>query len=111
MANAKIELTGVTEKEIVPGYTGRFIHSETMTVAYWDIKAGHSLPTHSHVHEQIVNMLEGEFELTVDGNPLHLVPGDVVVLHSNIEHSGRAITDCRILDVFQPVRDDYVFDD
>lgn len=108
--STQLKITDVAAQEIVPGYRGRFIHSKTMTVAYWDIKAGHSLPTHSHVHEQIVNMLEGEFELTVDGKPLHLVPGDVVVLHANVEHSGRAITDCRILDAFQPVREDYVFE-
>ena len=107
----KIGLEEVPGHEIVPGYTAQFIHSKTMTVAYWDIKAGNSLPTHSHEHEQIVNMLEGEFELTVDGKPLRLAPGDVVVLHANVEHSGRAITDCRILDVFQPIRDDYVFED
>ena len=38
----------------------------------------------------IVNMLEGEFELVVEGNPLRLVAGDVVVLNSNVEHAGRA---------------------
>ena len=106
----KIKLDSLKAHEVVPGYKAKTIHSKTMTVVYWDIKAGESLPVHSHVHEQIVNMLEGEFELTVDGNPLHLVPGDVVVLHSNVEHAGRAITDCRILDVFQPVREDYVFE-
>jgi quercetin dioxygenase-like cupin family protein len=56
-------------------------------------------------------MLQGEFELTVEGTPLMLVAGDVVILKSGVEHAGRAITDCRILDVFQPVRQDYVFDD
>lgn len=108
--SSKITLKNIEEKEIVPGYRARFVHSESMTVAYWNISEGHSLPAHSHVHEQIVNMLEGEFELTVEGEPLRLVPGDVVVLKSGVEHAGRAITDCRILDVFQPVREDYVQD-
>ena len=102
-----IKIGDIEQREIVPGYFGRFIHSETMTVAYWDIRAGESLQIHSHEHEQIVNMLEGEFELTVDGTPLHLQPGDVVVLKSHVEHGGRAITDCKILDVFQPIRQDY----
>ena len=52
-------------------------------------------------------MLEGEFEITVGGNPLSLKPGDVVVIPGNVPHSGRAISKCRILDVFSPARDDY----
>ena len=103
----KIHLTDIEPREIVPGYFGRFIHSETMTVAYWDIKAGESLQMHSHEHEQILNMLEGEFELTVEGEPMHLKPGDIFVLKSHVKHGGKAISDCKILDVFQPVRADY----
>lgn len=109
--SSKIELSSIASQEIVPGYHGRFVHSKTMTVAHWDIKAGHTLPTHSHEHEQIVNLIEGEFELTVAGEPVHMVGGDVVVLHANVEHAGRAITDCKMIDVFQPVREDYVFND
>lgn len=94
-------------REVVPGFFGRFVHGDNVTCAYWDIQANAELPQHQHPHEQIVNMLQGEFELTVDGVPLHLKPGDVVVLPGNVPHAGRAITDCRILDVFHPIREDY----
>ena len=102
-----VEISGITSKEILPGFVGRFIHSENMTFAYWDISESAALPVHSHPHEQVVNMLEGQFELTLDGKPHSLKAGDVLVIPSNVPHSGRAITDCRILDVFQPTRDDY----
>ena len=52
-------------------------------------------------------MMEGEFELTVDGQPYHLRPGDVYVIPGDVPHSGRALTDCRIIDVWHPCRDDY----
>ncbi len=61
----KIELNSIDEKEIVPGFFARFVHSENMTIVYWNIKAGSSLPAHSHPHEQISSMIKGEFELTV----------------------------------------------
>lgn len=78
-----------------------------MTFAFWVIKKGSSLPEHSHVHEQVANMLEGEFELTIDGVTQVLRPGSVASIPSHVRHAGRAITDCRILDVFSPVREDY----
>ena len=101
------KLDTVNEREIVPGFHGKLIYSEQMTHAYWRIEAGRQLPEHSHVHEQVVNMLEGEFELVLDGFPHRLVPGDVLVIASGVPHSGKAITDCVILDVFHPCRDDY----
>ena len=102
-----LSLADVPEKTPVPGFHARFVHSATMTVAHWRIEAGAVLPEHEHVHEMIVNMLEGEFELTVGGEARVLRAGDVAVIGSNVPHSGRAVTDCRILDVFHPVRDDY----
>lgn len=102
-----IHLSDVQGKQIVEGYNGKFLHSANMTLVYWDIKKDAPLPEHSHVHEQVVNMLEGEFELVVDGVPHHLKPGDVFIVPSNARHSGKAITDCRILDVFYPIREDY----
>jgi quercetin dioxygenase-like cupin family protein len=94
-------------KELIPGFHGRFIHGEQMTVAYWEIEAGAILPEHAHHHEQIANLLQGEFELTVAGETRHLKPGSVAVIPSNVPHSGRALTKCRIMDIFCPARLEY----
>ena len=101
------ELTAEKSKELLPGFTGVFIHSERMTHAYWTVKAGAELPSHSHDHEQVATVLEGEFEITIDGETKKVTVGDVAVIGSGLTHSGKAITDCRILDVFSPVREDY----
>ncbi|HRI22161.1 MAG TPA: cupin domain-containing protein [Panacibacter sp.] len=93
--------------EIFPGFTGRFVHTATMTLVFWDVKAGSTVPEHSHVHEQMANVLEGSFELTVDGSTQVLMPGIAAVIPSGIKHSGRAVTDCKLFDIFSPVREDY----
>lgn len=102
-----IELEKIPQKELIPGYNVRFVHSENVTIAYWEIKAGRKLPEHSHVHEQISHAISGDFELTVDEKVIRLKPGQIVIIPSNAKHSGLAITDCKMTDVFYPVREDY----
>lgn len=93
--------------EITRGFIARMIHTENMTLAFVDVEAGAMLPEHSHPHEQVTNLLEGQFEFVLDGQTLLLEAGSSVVIPSNVKHSGRALSPCRILDVFQPVREDF----
>jgi len=97
-------------REIMPGFHGKFEHSEKATLAFWEIDEEAELPSHNHPHEQIATVYKGRFELTIDGETRILEPGMVATIPSNAIHSGRAITDCEITDVFVPVREDYIFD-
>ena len=94
-------------KEYGKGVKADFVHSENMTVAFWLIPEGTSLPAHEHPHEQIINLREGEFELTVGNKTERLTAGSVVVIPSGKVHSGRAVTACRVIDTFHPVRKDF----
>ena len=102
-----MKIEDLEQRELIPGTSVRFIHGDRMTVAHWHFAPGIPLPEHSHQHEQITNIVEGEFELTVSGEPITLRGGDYLVIPPDAVHSGRSITECRILDVFCPVRDDY----
>ena len=78
-----------------------------MTFVYWDIKAGSLLPGHSHPHEQVVNVLEGELEFNLGGDVQIMKAGQVAVIPGDVEHSAKGVTDCKVIDVFYPVREDY----
>jgi quercetin dioxygenase-like cupin family protein len=101
------DLATIASKDLVPGYPAKLIHTENMTLSFLEVKAGCTLPEHSHFHEQISIVMEGEFQLTIDGEPIRFGPGKIVLIPSNAKHSGLAITDCKLMDVFNPVREDY----
>lgn len=103
----RIALDSVPAREIFPGYVARIVHSGRTSHSWVDVAAGASFPEHQHPHEQVVNVLEGELELTCEGQRHRLTAGVVYVIPPNVPHAGRAVTTCRVLDVFAPVREDY----
>ena len=102
-----IQLSEIEPREITKGFKAKYIHSESMTVAFLEVTAGAMMPVHQHVHEQISQVVEGKFELTVNGVRNIIEPGSVTVIAPHVPHGGVAITDCRLMDIFSPVREDY----
>lgn len=104
-----IDISTLDEKEVIKGYRGTTIHTGSLTFMYWTVEEGAVMPMHSHIHEQVANILKGEFELTIEGQTQLLVPGMVAVIPPNAKHGGKAVTACELLDVFNPEREDYKF--
>jgi quercetin dioxygenase-like cupin family protein len=105
--NEIMQWSKIKPRTVIPGFVGRFIHSDTMTFVLWEIAAGAVLPDHAHIHEQVVHLYEGEFEMTVEDKTMRLSSGMVFAIPANARHHGHAITDCRVMDVFYPIREDY----
>jgi quercetin dioxygenase-like cupin family protein len=102
-----IDLSSLPVKEPAPGYRAVFVHSRNMTLAYWEVEEGAVMPEHSHPHEQVASVIEGRFELTIAGEPRVLDKGSAAVIPSHTPHGGKALTRCRLIDAFHPVREDY----
>ena len=97
----------IIPKELVAGIKGYYAHGNQLTFGYVEIKAGSNLPAHHHVHEQITYIIEGQLDMMIGGEPYSLTPGMYHVIPSNTPHSAIAVTDCKAIDVFNPVREDY----
>lgn len=102
-----VTLADLAQREPFPGYAGRFLHGAGMSAAHWTVRQGAGFPEHRHPHEQIAMVVEGRFEMTVAGETRVLDAGTVAVIPPDVPHSGRALTPCRLIDVFHPVREDY----
>jgi quercetin dioxygenase-like cupin family protein len=100
-------LSEIPSRELIPGFSGKFIHGEKSTLAFWEIKKDCRMPEHQHPHEQITHILEGELEMTIGGEKMLFTAGTVHVIPSNTPHSAIARTDCKVIDAFSPARDDY----
>lgn len=102
-----MNISKIQEKEFFPGLNGRLIHGQNITWAFWNVKNGSTVPLHSHIHEQIMFVVEGEFKLTIDGIEKIYEKDDYVILPPNVPHEGIALSDCKLMDVFSPAREDY----
>lgn len=101
------KLDEIPTLEYFPGFHGRMIHTEHMTLAFWEVEQGAEVPEHSHHHEQLLQVLEGVFLFSLNGEVAEYRSGDVVVIPPHSPHSGKAITECKLMDIFSPVREDY----
>jgi quercetin dioxygenase-like cupin family protein len=83
-----VKIKDLPELEIAKGIKARAVTTDTISVIHVILEDGAVLPEHSHYNEQVVNVIEGELELTVSGENYILKPGNVMVLEPNVIHSG-----------------------
>lgn len=97
-------------KELLPGIIARTFWGEQMLAAVVDLDPNTELPNHSHPHEQLGIVLEGEIEFTVDGQVEVLRPYQVYVIPGDVQHSAKTFDHpVKVLDVFSPVREEYKY--
>lgn len=93
--------------ERLPGWHGRYFHSQSMTFAHYDFTRGASIHEHFHPEEEVYEVIEGELEVTIDGVAQIARPGVVAIVPANARHSIKALTDGRAIIVDHPLRRDF----
>ncbi|UCG27345.1 MAG: cupin domain-containing protein [Bacteroidales bacterium] len=93
--------------QIWEGISGPVFHSEQATFGHFILEAGCDLPPHNHPHEQWTNLIEGEMEFTIGEEKQVMKAGMTAYVPSDTVHSGKAITRCKVIDCFIPVREDF----
>ena len=92
---------------LVDGVTMRPLFGDGAMLNLLEFEPGARVETHDHHHEQLGYVIEGELLLTIDGIEHPLGPGAAYSIPGGVEHSARSEGPCLVLDVFQPVREDY----
>jgi quercetin dioxygenase-like cupin family protein len=95
--------------EVMSGTISRkVISGERAMVAQVFIAKGGIVPTHQHESEQITYILEGALEFQLEGRTVLVRKGEVLHIPSNVPHSAVAIEDTVDLDIFSPIRTDWL---
>jgi quercetin dioxygenase-like cupin family protein len=96
-------------KEITRGVTIRPLAGNHVMLNYVEFQPHAEVPTHSHPHEQLGLMIEGQLDLWVGDDRRTLLPGDTYVIPGGLPHGARAgASPALVLDVFYPLREDYL---
>ena len=102
-----VEVSSLRVVERLPGWHGRYFHSPNMTFAHYDFVRGASIHEHFHPQEEVYELIEGELEVTVDGEVRIARPGLVAIVPANVRHSIKALTDGRAIIIDYPLRRDF----
>lgn len=103
-----VDLAGTQGHELAPGIRMRPLFGAGAMLNLLEFEPHSSVPPHSHPHEQLGLLLEGALVLAIDGVQHRLAPGNAYQIPGGIEHAAWTEEEgCRVLDVFQPVREDY----
>ena len=85
------------------------LHGEQMMMALNATLPGHSVPTHSHPHEQIGMVYAGRAVLRIGDKEREVGPGEFFRIPAGVPHSDTTLGDepFVMLDIFYPVREDF----
>ena len=102
-----IDTSSLKVIERLPGWHGRYFHSPSMTFAHYEFKRGSSIHEHLHPQEEVYEVIEGELEVTIDGEVQIARAGFVAIVPGNVRHSVKALTDGRAIIVDYPLRREF----
>ncbi|HTG00652.1 MAG TPA: cupin domain-containing protein [Nitrospirota bacterium] len=84
------------------------VYGEKTLLAEFRLEKGAVLPRHKHPHEQTGYLVSGGIDLTIGDATHHTLPGDSWSIPGDVEHNAVAREDSVAVEVFSPVRQDYI---
>ncbi|KAB2888429.1 MAG: cupin domain-containing protein [Desulfobulbaceae bacterium] len=96
-------------KPVLPGiHFKTLVFGEQALFSDFRMQAGSNVPSHSHMYEQTGYLVSGKIRLTIGDEVFTVEPGDSWCIHSNVSHSAEILDDSVAIEVFSPVREDYL---
>ena len=107
----KMNWESVPSEDVNPSMSRKIVSGEKLMISRIKFKDGFLVPLHSHVHEQVTQVLSGTIRFWLGKNKeqmMDLHPGDVVVIPSNLPHEALMIGEVEEIDTWAPPRQDWL---
>lgn len=102
------QLNEIPEEHVTDLFARRFFTGEKITLAFLTMKKNCVVPEHQHDSEQFSYIISGALRFVIGGQEVTVRGGEVVQIPSNVPHEAVAIEDTTGIDVFSPIRADWV---
>lgn len=98
-----------TWHELIHGISiSTLVYGNATLMARFRLDAGVDLPMHRHPHEQTGYLVSGRMTMTIAGKAHEFGPGDSWCIPADVEHGAAVHETCLAIEVFSPVREDYL---
>lgn len=95
--------------QVLPGIELKTLtHGQTTLFAEFRLQKGRLLPKHSHPQEQTGYLVSGSIRLTIGSEVFTAGPGDSWCIPGGVDHQAEILEDSVAIEVFSPVREDYL---
>ena len=98
----------IEKERMNPLLIRQVIHGDNITVARLHLTKGCTVETHSHHNEQISMIEEGALRFVIAGEEKIVKAGEVMRIPPHVPHSAEAVEDCVAVDLFSPIREDWL---
>ena len=100
----------ISLEKITEMVSQKLIAGEREMLAQIYLKRGALVPIHSHESEQMTYVLQGSLRVVVGGEEIIVREGEVLHIPSGVKHQAEALEDTFELDIFSPIRADWLGD-
>ena len=95
--------------DALPGIRRKTLsYGDATLMSEFRLQAGHPLPIHDHPQEQTGYLVSGRLRLTIGQETHDVAPGDSWSIPGGMPHGAEVLEDAVAIEVFSPVREDYL---
>ena len=98
----------MAREQMNDGLVRQYITADRVTVARLEMKRGGVVGKHAHENEQVSFVVSGALKFTIEGRDIVVKAGELLQIPSDVPHEVEVLEDSVAIDVFCPIRQDWI---